>query len=194
MSLKERCYSILMVSAADSFTSAMTELLPDSTYSPIRTVGSVNAAERAVAERSYDFVIINSPLPDDMGTRFAIDCSMSKGTVVLLFVRNELHAEIYDKVAEHGVFTLPRPSSRQNVATALSWLASARERLRKLEKKTLSIEEKMEEIRLVNRAKWILISELKMAEPDAHRYIEKLAMDRCVAKKEIAEEIIRIYS
>ena len=54
-------------------------------------------------------------------------------------------------------------------------------------------EEKMEEIRIVNRAKWLLISELKMDEPQAHRYIEKQAMDRCISKKEVAEEIIRTY-
>ena len=72
-------------------------------------------------------------------------------------------------------------------------MSSARERLRKSEKKALSIEEKMEEIRLANRAKWLLIDELKMSEPDAHRYIEKQAMDRCVSKREVAEEIIKTY-
>ena len=103
-------------------------------------------------------------------------------------------AEIYDKVAEHGVFVLPKPTSKPIIITALSWLSSAREKLRKTEKKTLSIEEKMEEIRIVNRAKWLLISELKMDEQGAHRYIEKQAMDRCISKKVIAEEIIKTYS
>ena len=78
-------------------------------------------------------------------------------------------------------------------STALDWMDSARERLRKFEKKTLSFEEKMQEIRLVNRAKWLLISELKMEEPQAHRYIEKQAMDRCITRKEVAEEIINTY-
>ena len=54
-------------------------------------------------------------------------------------------------------------------------------------------EEKMKEIRLVNRAKWVLIDELKMSEADAHRYIEKQAMDRCVSRRKIAEEIISTY-
>ena len=70
----------------------------------------------------------------------------------------------------------------------------ARERLRRTEKKTATIEEKMEEIRLVNRAKWLLIEQLKMTESDAHRYIEKQAMDRCVSRREIAQNIIRIYA
>lgn len=58
----------------------------------------------------------------------------------------------------------------------------------------MSIDEKMIEIRLVNKAKWLLISELSMSEPDAHHYIEKQAMDRCVTKRTIAEEIIKTYS
>ncbi|MBQ8898803.1 MAG: ANTAR domain-containing protein [Clostridia bacterium] len=73
-------------------------------------------------------------------------------------------------------------------------MSSARERLRKTVEKTLSIEEKMEEIRIVNRAKWILIRELKLDEPEAHRYIEKQAMDRCISKRIVAEEIIKTYS
>ena len=73
-------------------------------------------------------------------------------------------------------------------------MSSAWERLRKSEKKALSIEEKMEEIRIVNRAKWLLISELKMDEQGAHRYIEKQAMDRCISKRIVAEEIIKTYA
>ena len=73
-------------------------------------------------------------------------------------------------------------------------MESAGERLCRLEQRTLSVEEKMKEIRLVNRAKWLLISELKMSEPQAHRYIEKQAMDRCVPKRDIAEEIIKTYT
>ena len=194
MSLKERVYSVLIVSAAESFNDALSALLPNSKYSPTHFVSNISAAKRALAERAFDFVIINSPLPDDIGTRFAIDTGSSKETVVLLMVRAELQAEIYDKVAEHGVFVLPKPTSKPIIITALSWLSSAREKLRKTEKKTLSIEEKMEEIRIVNRAKWLLIGELKLDEPEAHRYIEKQAMDRCVSKRVVAEEIIKTYS
>ena len=193
MSLKERVYSVLIVSATESFNSALEDLLPNSKYLPTHFVSNISAAKRALAERAFDFVIINSPLPDDIGTRFAIDTGNSKETVVLLMVRAELQAEIYDKVAEHGVFVLSKPTSKPIITTALSWLSSAREKLRKNEKKTLSIEEKMEEIRIVNRAKWLLISELKLDEPQAHRYIEKQAMDRCVSRRVVAEEIIKTY-
>ncbi len=194
MSLEEQTYSVLVVSAAEKLNTALSDLLPESHYLPVRFVPSVSAGKRAWNERYYDFVMINSPLPDDAGIRFAIDVANAKGAVVLLLVRAELHDDIYEKVVEHGVFTLSKPLSRSVFTLALGWLASAREQLRKTEHKTLSVEEKMEEIRIVNRAKWLLISELKMDEPQAHRYIEKQAMDRCISKREVADEIIKTYS
>ncbi len=193
MSLKERVYSVLVVSAAEKLNTALSELLPELHYQPVRTVPGISAAKRAFSQRSYDFVLINSPLPDDSGVRFAIDIGSSRDTVVLLLVRAENYDDVRERVSEHGVFTLQKPFSRPMILTALDWMASARERLRMMEKSTLSFEEKMEEIRLVNRAKWLLISALSMDEPQAHRYIEKQAMDRCVSRREIAEEIIETY-
>lgn len=193
MSLKERVYSVLVISAKDNFNASLQSLLPESKYAPVQMVSSVSLAKRVLLERSFDFVFINTPLPDDFGTRFAIEISGNKGTVILLLVRNEVYEEVCDKVTEYGILTLPKPASKQMVAHTLNFMAGIRERLRKLENKSLSMEEKMKEIRLVNRAKWVLIDELKMSEADAHRYIEKQAMDRCVSRREIAEEIISTY-
>ncbi len=194
MSLEARIYSVLVVSSSETFNNATLELLPPSDYQPVCFTSNISEAKRYLAERNFDFVIINSPLPDDNGTRFAIDCCRSMTTAVLLLARTEIHAEIHNKVVSHGVFTLPKPISKATMIQALGWLESARERLRKLEKKTLSVEERMEEIRIVNRAKLLLVSELHMTEPEAHRYIEKQAMDTCVSKRDVAEGIIKTYS
>ena len=48
----------------------------------------------------------------------------------------------------------------------------------------------VEEIRLVNRAKLILIKMRGMTEAEAHRFIVRSAMDRCVKKRQVAREII----
>lgn len=194
MDLRERVYSVLIVSAGESMNSALSALMPMRSYYPLRFVSSIASAKREWSEHIYDFLIINSPLPDDIGIRFAIDAVSSSSSVVLMFVRSELEENIRDQLFGTGVLTLAKPVNRLSLAHALSWMSAIRERLRKLEKKSLSFEEKMQEIRLVNRAKWVLISVLKLDEPQAHRYIEKQAMDRCISRKEIAEEIIRTYS
>ena len=194
MVFSDHTYSVLVVSSAQKFNDPLTQMLPGSDYYPVNFVSNVAAARRELLGRVYDFVIINAPLPDDPGTRFAIDACSKTGTVVLLLIRSEVYDEINAKVASQGVFTLPKPIATQTLQQGLKWMASARERLRKLEQKATTIEEKMEEIRLVNRAKWILIEQLKMTEEEAHHHIEKQAMDRCVSRKEIALGLIKTYT
>ena len=194
MIFSEVTYSVLVVSAVSKFNEAISSMLPCSDYYPVCFVSNIAAARREMLARSYDFVIINTPLPDDYGTRLAIDCAAGHGTVVLLLLRGEAYEEINAKVTPHGVFTLPKPIPSQTLQQGLKWMASARERLRALENKTLTVEEKMEEIRLVNRAKWILIENLKMTEAQAHHHIEKQSMDQCAPKKDIALGIIRTYT
>lgn len=194
MDLCERVYSLLVVSAHEKFNNSLAELFPDLRHFDMTFKASAGAACRALAEKEYDFVIINSPLPDDSGIQLAVDISAKANTVVTMLVRNEIYASVFEKVSSHGVYTLPKPTSRQIMIQALDWMISTREKLKKLEKKTLSLEDKMLEIRIVNRAKWLLITALNMSESDAHRYIEKQAMDKCISKKEVAEAIISTYS
>ncbi len=190
MSLEERVYSVLIVSSAENFNSAMAAMLPKINCQPIIYANSINTAKRTAADRDFDFVIINAPLKDDLGVRFAIDSS-NKKSLVLILAPNEIHADVWAKVADFGVFTLAKPMSKSSMDNALRWLLAAKKRLGRAEKTSAKMENKMEEIRLVNKAKWLLISNEGLLEPEAHRYLEKEAMDRCVAKRVIAEEIIR---
>lgn len=193
MGLPEHIYSVLVVSASDKFNESLRRLLPENRYSPVIAAADVSGARRRLLEERYDLVIINTPLPDDFGTRLALDVCASSGTGVLLLVGAEHYPDVNARVSPYGVLVLSKPTSAQLVSQSLLLLCGTRERLRRMEQKTASIEEKMEEIRLVNRAKWLLIEQLKMTEQDAHRYIEKQAMDRCVTKRVIAEQILSTY-
>lgn len=194
MTFDERFYRTLVVSSSRKFNETLAPFLTAAHCAPVVYTDSAASAKRQVLESQFDFVIIHSPLPDEPGVKLATRFSEGRSTVCLLFVRAEEYSDIHAKVNPAGVFLLPLPTSSSTISHGLDFLASAKERLRKLEEKQLSIEEKMEEIRLVNRAKWLLIDRLKMAEPDAHRYIEKQAMDTCTSRREIANEIIRTYS
>ena len=190
----ENYYSVLVVSAAEKFNESMAALLPSADYYPVKFVTSVAAAKRAFLEQQYDFVIINTPLPDDFGTRFASQACAGSGTVAMVLVKTDVYEENYAKMVTDGIFTLSKPTSAQMMVQALKWMAAARERLRRLESKATSIEEKMEEIRLVNRAKWLLIDRMQMSENEAHRYIEKQAMDRCASRREVSLSIIQKFA
>lgn len=190
MQLKERRYSVLTVSSQPKFNQALSELMNDGRKYDSELETSVNAAKRRLLDKSYDIIIINVPLPDDDGISLAIDRSAGMASAVLLLVKGEYYTDVFDRVCPYGVFTLPKPSPRQMVSQAFDWLESTRERLRKLEKRSVSLEDKMQEIRLVNRAKWLLITQKGMTEEQAHKAIEKLAMDSCITKSAAATQII----
>ena len=193
MDFSEHLYSVLVVSRAENFNRSLTELLQKSRYSPITVVSDAGSAKRTLLERSFDIVLINTPLPDEFGTRLALDICAGSGTGILLFVAAEHFSDINERVIPYGVLTVSKPTSAQMIRQSMLLLCGTRERLRRMEQKTASIEEKMEEIRIINRAKWLLIDQLKMTETEAHRYIEKQAMDRCVTRRVIAENIIATY-
>lgn len=193
MIFQERTYAVLLVSAAQSFNSSIMNLLPMTDYWPVNTVDSVAAARRAMLERSYDIVIINAPLPDDFGSRLAIDVCSGSGAAALLLVKSEIYNDVYSKVMEYGVFTLSKPTSSQLVGQFLKILCTTRERMRRLEEKQQSVEDKIAEIRVVNHAKWLLIQCLRMTESEAQRYLEKQAMDARISKRQMAENVIKTY-
>lgn len=190
MVFSQQCFSVLIVSDSARFNQAITELMPASGYAPIRIVPSVSAAKRAALERVYDFVVLNTPLPDDFGTAFAAAQSGNRQTVVLMLVRSSLQEQIQSQVTDRGVFTLPKPTTRQALQTALQWMGAARERLRRMEEADRSVEDRMREIHRMNRAKWLLIERRGMSESEAHHYLEQQAMEQCVSKRTVVEEIL----
>ena len=193
MVFRERTYSVLMVSASEKMSRATGELLLNSDYWPVHKAKSASQARRAMAEREYDIVIISTPLPDEFGSQLAIDASSHSSAAVLMFVKNELFYEVYEKVVEFGVTVLSVPTNVNMVSQALRTMCSMRERMRLMEQKRISVEEKIEEIRIVNHAKWLLIECLGMNEAQAQHYIEKHAQDRRVSKRSVAESVIKTY-
>ena len=193
MDFSDHIYSVLLVSASENFNTSLKKYLPDSRYNPVIVAKDVAKAKRLLLERGFDIVIINVPLPDDFGVNLSLDICEKTGTGVMLFVKSYFYSDICEKVSPYGALVLQKPTNGETVKQSMLMLCGMRERIRRMEEKTASFEEKMEEIRLVNRAKWLLIEELKMTEAEAHRYIEKHAMDRCVTRRKIAENIISTY-
>ena len=184
---------MLLVSASEKFNTATLPLLPATDYWPVTTVKSVGEARRTMINASFDLILVNAPLPDDMGIDFAMEACAESDAGVLLLIKSELYEETYYRVLSSGVITLAKPTNAQMISQNLRVLCATRERLRGVRKHQATVEEKIDELRLVSRAKWLLIECLHLTEPDAHRYITRQAMEQRTSKREIAESIIRTY-
>ena len=193
MLFKEYTYSVLIVSSSAKFNEAILPLLPENEFGPIKEVKTTGEARRILADRSFDILPVNIPLTDQFGTRFALDAAESSTCGVLMCVKADVYEEVTDKVIDYGIFTLSKPTSSGVIHQILKNMYAMQERLKRMQKKNATLEERMEEIRIVNHAKWVLIQHMKMSESEAHRMIEKQAMDMRITKREVAEGIIKTY-
>lgn len=184
-------YSVLLVSAGEKFNTSMLSLLPSTDYWPVAVAGSIAAARRRMVSTAFDLIIVNAPLADDIGVRFAMQCCAESDAAVLLLIRSELYEETYAKVLPSGVITLSKPTNTQMIAHSLRVLCAMRERLRGMRAHQLTVEEKIEEIRLVNRAKWLLIEREGITESEAHRQILERSMELRISKRSYAEQILQ---
>ena len=91
------------------------------------------------------------------------------------------------------MFTVAKPVNASIMSYSLKMLCSTRERLLRMEQKQKSFEEKIVEIKLVNRAKLILVQNLHLTEEQAHKFIEKTAMNERRSKVSVAKKIIDEY-
>ena len=87
-------YSVLVVSGQQKLNEALRPMLPSSEFYPVSFCTNAAAARRELVGRRYDLVIVNAPLPDESGTRFAIDTGSRTDTVVLLLLRAESFEEV----------------------------------------------------------------------------------------------------
>lgn len=193
MALEQRYYRTLIVSSNEKFIKEIGSLLRIESHHK-EYAKSASEARRKLLECPYDFIIVNAPLTDEFGTRLCTDACGNSSTVAVIFAANDIYEEIYAKVSARGVFVIRKPTSGNVVSQALSLLTSARERLRGVEKRAGKAENKIAEIRVVNKAKWYLIDHENMSEADAHQYIEKAAMDSGITKMQAAQMIIEKYS
>lgn len=194
MVFQPNTYSVLVVASSKKFHEALGEILPVTDYYPVERAFSAAEARRITLDRSFDIVLISSPLSDESGTTLAEDLCASSETAVLMLSPGEIYEELHYKLLPSGVATAPKPTSSRLMAYSLRLLAAMRERLRKTGEKRRSVEDKIEEIRLVNRAKWALIEKKGMTEAEAQHYIERLSMDRRISKSAAAQFILNSNS
>ncbi len=149
------------------------------------------AARRLLSAEPFDLVVVNTPLEDEHGEAVArLACGSAD---VILLTKSEQADAVRERIAETGVYLLTKPIKQAVFLQLLQCIGTARRRLR-LERETSErLQRKLQDVNLENRAKLLLIQVLKLSESQAHRYIEKQAMDRRISKREVAEGIISAY-
>ncbi len=186
---------VLLVSSTDKSLEFISQLLKEADAAPphITTAQSGSEARRILARSDYELIIINAPLSDEFGHELATQASENTSAGIIIIAKSEIADEISSRVENYGVFVLPKPLGRQIFFQTLKLVSAARRRMLGLKNENRKLQLKIEEIRLIDRGKCALIQYLSMTEEQAHKYIERQAMDMRITKREVAEGILRTY-
>ena len=111
----------------------------------------------------------------------------------MLIVESVHLDEISRRTEEYGVLVVSATSGKSLLRQAIQLVLASHRRLVRLKEQNVKLQNKLRVEKEVARAKLVLIQNLKMTEAEAHRYIEKQAMDLRLSKREIAENILKIY-
>ena len=187
--MEAESHSVLLVSRDSKIISQVSAFLVAPLFE-LTTTSDFNEARRLATERTFNIIIADSG--DGYDTDFAINIADSYSTILLL-VPNEHFDEISYRVEGYGILTITKPFEPFYFYNMVKIAIAVQYKVQVLSSQTTKLKVKMEEIKLVNRAKMLLMSNMNMSEQEAHRYIEKEAMDRGMKRTAISEEIIKTY-
>ena len=187
--MEAESHSVLLVSRDSKIVSQISAFLVPPLFD-LTTTSDFNEARRLATERTFNIIIADSG--DGYDTDFAINISDSYSTILLL-VPNEHFDEISYRVEGYGILTITKPFEPFYLYNMMKIAIAVQYKVQVLSSQTTKLKVKMEEIKQVNRAKMLLMQNMSMTEQEAHRFIEKDAMDRGMKRTAVAAEIIKRY-
>ena len=174
----------LIVSAGNNANEYLARHIGELGYTRPTIVASGGEARRRMDSNDYEVVIINTPLPDEFGHE------LGTAAGVILLAKTGTAEQIADKLQDFGVLVLGKPFTAIQFRQAVQIAASNYKRLAVLRAENAKLLDKIAQLRLVDRAKCYLIEKKGMTETEAHRLIEKGAMDTRRSRGEVAQEIL----
>ena len=187
--MTEDTHSVLIVTKDTKLSQSISAMLMPPLFET-EVMSDYNEARSLVTERVYNIILVD--YSEGEGADFATDASESLSTILLL-VPPALFEEVSYRVEGYGIISITNPFDQFYFYNMIKAAIAVQYKVQVLSSQTTKLKVKMEEIKQVNRAKMLLMQNMNMTEQEAHRFIEKDAMDRSMKRIAIAEEIIKRY-
>lgn len=183
----------LIVSNTEKSINYFIDVLNAAQIKRIMSISTCSEARRMLMERSFDLVIINAPLKDETGEKLSRHIAAKGMSQVILVVAAEYYNAVSAQCEDDGILTVSKPINKTILWSAIKLAKAVQNQIMRMHTENNKLKQKIEDIRIVDRAKCILISYMNMSEKEAHRYIEKQAMDMRISKRAVAEGILKTY-
>ncbi len=185
--------NVLVISDVQKHCSYFEFMLKSFNVSNITFLTTSKQARSLLLKKEFDLVIVDSPLVDELGKNLSIEIKEKTLSQVIYCVDSISYEQNEKELSKIGVLTLQKPFNRKYFNMVLKTCITVNVTIKQLSNENKILSKQIEEIKTIDRAKCILISVLSMNEKQAHKYIEKQAMDFRISKLEIANRILKTY-
>lgn len=186
--------TLLFVQDAAAEAAALGAFAAEQPALALVTADGLDEAERKLAQLDPALVVWQCDAPGLPALRQCVRLAEGSEAVFLLLVRPGTYEAVWRFVQAAGICVMSWPAPQEVFRQTLRNLLLLKKSLRAMQEKTDQLQSQLQDMKRIQKAKSLLMNQLGMSEADAHRWIEKAAMDRCVKKREIAETIIRMYA
>jgi len=163
--------------------------LQEAGYEVVGEVADGEEAVRLAIELMPDLIVMDIKMPKLDGISAAEKISEYKIPVVLLTAFSQ--ADLVKRAADSGAMAyVTKPFKPSDLLPAIQIALSRAEELSTLESEIVDLNERLETRKLMDRAKGLLQSKMKLTEPEAFRWIQKASMDRRLSMSQVAKAVL----
>ena len=170
----------------------MVELLTTLGHVIVGEVGTGREAASLAREVTPDVVLLDVHMPDGSGIEAAEEITQAlPGTAVVLFTGDpSVTLSARDIAATSAIAFLPKPAPPRVLDSTLRLATSRARELAAARKDATTARRQLEDRKLIERAKGILMRRTASSEQEAYRMLQRTSQDRSVPMVEIAQTVI----
>lgn len=182
----------IIAAASEDIRNSLSSMCAEAEISDI-TINDGGNVRELFAEHNYDIALLVLPFSDRFGADTAAYLSKSYDTQTIAFVPSKVYDDVCIKLSGAGILILPKSAPRSLIVNALRNAVHVKNKLDGLRDEKRVLTEMVNEMKLVSRAKCVLIEYLRISEKEAHRQMQKRAMDQRITLSEVAMDILKTY-
>lgn len=191
--------NVLLVSEdrdlSEKMTSVLTQWFEEREGVPFTIASAPSSVEgrHLAREEDYDVILLYTPLEGSLGDETAKQFASLSAATVVVITPEKVAARMREKFAGEGILLTTTPLRKHEFFSTLTAAAVCSERTRTLLEENAQLRAKLAEQKTIEQAKLLLVECLKLSEEQAHKYIEREAMELRTSRVEVARRIISTY-
>ncbi len=168
----------------------LVEMLAEAGYDVVAQVSDGEQAIAVARELQPDLVMMDIRMPVLDGISAAEQIGKERiAPVVMLTAFSQ--KELVERARDAGVMAyIVKPFTASDLAPAIEIARSRWVEMQALESEVADIADRLATRKVVDRAKGMLMTRLKITESEAFRWIQKTAMDRRLGMREVADAVV----